>query len=172
MRSTSKWKWRRFGPLVAIYFKIRTNIEPRKISLRPTSQTSCIGFVGHMLFKCNGLRLSTVFYHQKSGYFPKYFFEFVFNTARLAFDGAFRRRFHGKGFASSRNVVVSKWSSWRDVLGSILEKLRLFKSFPYIFFAFFFLSFCCYCCLVLTVYFFPYILFPVGLFPFLPSSGG
>lgn len=129
MRSTSKWKWRRFGPLVAIYFKIRTNIEPRKISLRPTSQTSCIGFVGHMLFNCNELRLSTVFYHQKSGYFPKYFFEFVFNTARLAFDGAFRRRFHGKGFASSRNVVVSKWSSWRDVLGSILGKLRFLNLF-------------------------------------------
>ena len=129
MRSTSKWKWRRFGPLVAICFKIRTNIEPRKISLRPTSQTSCIGFVGHMLFNCNELRLSTVFYHQKSGYFPKYFFEFVFNTARLAFDGAFRRRFHGKGFASSRNVVVSKWSSWRDVLGSILGKLRFLNLF-------------------------------------------
>ena len=106
--------------------------------------------------------------------FLKCFFEFVFKISRLAFEGAFRWKFRREGFRLKkvftdciRSEVVSKCSSWRHVLGSILEKLRFENLFPLFSSLFFFLSFSCYCCLVLNVNFFPYILFSLlAYFPF------
>ena len=73
-----------------ISFKITTEIEVRKhCVLRPTSQTSCIGFVGHshMFFQCDGIRLNSFFTVNNPVIFLKYIFEFVFNTPQSASSG-------------------------------------------------------------------------------------
>lgn len=67
-----KWKWSRedkgaLDVIQTISFNITAGIELRKDCLRPTSQTNCIGFVGHMIFHCHEMRLI------------KYIFQLVFD---------------------------------------------------------------------------------------------
>ena len=73
-----------------INFEITREIEVTKRVLRPTSQTSCIGFVGHshMFFQCDGIRLNSFFFTVNNQViFLKCIFEFVFNTAQSALNG-------------------------------------------------------------------------------------
>ena len=92
-RSTSKRKWRRFGPLA----HKKSGNQGKK-----TYEHICFRVVSVLLSLCalcNEIRSSSVFSVKSPVVFLKYLFEFVFNTAGpVLSDAACQPTFHGKSF--------------------------------------------------------------------------
>ena len=70
--------------------------------MRPTSQTSCIGFVRHMFFHCHEVCLHWFFCCQKPGYFPE-----IYLSIRVEYFLSWKRSTSGRIFWRSSNRLRS-----------------------------------------------------------------